>query len=328
VKTVSDLGERKAIELISTLFTGGDIAAGIGDDCAALEFGEKYLLLTTDMISQKTHIPKEMTPFQIGWFLVAINLSDIASKGGVPLGLVLSFGLPKDTSESYLIELTRGADACATTFDTYVIGGDTKETTEITLCGSALGMVKKEEFMPRTGGKPGDIIAVTGTLGKAGTGFYALQEKNHHHQSIKEFLEPQPRMREGRILAKQRLVHCSMDISDGLSSSLYQLAKLNHVGFELFYNKLPISSHLLEMQNTMKSLNTRDVVLHFGGDYELLITLPKKHFTTVQKAMISEGLVLSAIGSVTREEKIILIDNGEKKPLENKGYEHFKPCIF
>ena len=106
MKKLSELGEREAIRLISDILSKGDVAVGIGDDCAAFEFGEEYLLVTTDMISQKTHIPKEMTPFQLGWFIVAINLSDIAAKGGVPLGLVLSFGLPKETSETFLKELT------------------------------------------------------------------------------------------------------------------------------------------------------------------------------------------------------------------------------
>ena len=101
MKKLSDLGERKAIQLISEILSKGDVAVGIGDDCAAIDMGEEYLLVSTDMISQKTHIPEQMTPFQIGWFIVAINLSDIAAKGGMPLGLVLSFGLPKETSEIF-----------------------------------------------------------------------------------------------------------------------------------------------------------------------------------------------------------------------------------
>ena len=90
------------------------------------------------MISEKTHIPEQMSPFQIGWFIVAINLSDIAAKGGSPLGVVLSFGLPKNTTELFLTELTKGADACATKFGTYIIGGDTKETGEIKRVVSSL----------------------------------------------------------------------------------------------------------------------------------------------------------------------------------------------
>ena len=123
---LSDLGERKAIQIISKILSKGDAVVGIGDDCTAFEFEKKYLLVTTDMISQKTHIPKEMTAFKIGWFIVAINLSDIAAKGGTPLGLVLSFGLPKESSETFLKGLTKGANACAIKYDTTIVGGDTK----------------------------------------------------------------------------------------------------------------------------------------------------------------------------------------------------------
>ena len=99
MKKLSDLGERRVIRLISNILSKGDEIVGIGDDCAALEFGEEYLLVSTDMIYKKTHVPEIMTPWQIGWFVVAINLSDIAAKGGKPLGLVLSLGLPRDTSD-------------------------------------------------------------------------------------------------------------------------------------------------------------------------------------------------------------------------------------
>ena len=152
-----------------------------------------------------------MTPYQMGWFLVAINLSDIAAKGGDPLGLVLSYGLPKKTSEPFLRQLTKGADDCAVTFGTTIVGGDTKETTEITLCGTAFGSVKKAEFMSRIGAHPGDVVAVTGTLGKAGAGYYALKQKSNEKKLSKALLEPLPRLKEGRLLAQQQ---CG-DVIDG-----------------------------------------------------------------------------------------------------------------
>jgi thiamine-monophosphate kinase len=194
VKKLSDLGERKAIHLISNILSRGDEAVGIGDDCAALDFGEEYLLISTDMISKKTHVPEIMTPWQIGWFVVAINLSDIAAKGGKPLGLVLSLGLPGDTSDSFLEELARGANVCATTYDTSIIGGDTKENPSVTICGTVFGTVKKDEFMSRKGAKPGDIVAITGTLGKAGAGYYAIQSSVENDEILKGLLEPKPRI--------------------------------------------------------------------------------------------------------------------------------------
>ena len=323
VKKLSDLGERKAIQLISKILTKGDAAVGIGDDCAAIDLGDEYLLVSTDMISQKTHIPEQMTPFQIGWFIIAINLSDIAAKGGDPFGLVVSFGLPKNTTELFLTELTKGADACATTFDTHIIGGDTKETGEINICGTAFGFVKKDKFMPRKGACPEDIVAVTGTLGKAGAGYFNLKNKTLDKDISKALLEPVPKLREGRILAEQKCVTSCMDLSDGLSSSLYQLSDLNDIGFEIDQSKIPLYPELIQLKKKQRNLNIFDFALHFGGDYELILTIPKKYFEKIKKLMEKQDMDLFAIGKVTRKKEIILCTDKDKKILENKGYEHF-----
>ena len=316
VKKLSELGERKAIELISSMLSKGDVSVDIGDDCAALEFGEEYLLVSTDMITEKTHIPDVMTPWQAGWFIVSINLSDIAAKGGKPLGLVLSLGLPKDTTEIFLKELMKGANDCAIKYGTTIIGGDTKENSQITICGTAFGTVRKDEFMGRKGAKPGDIVAVTGTLGKAGAGYFALQHSIKDNIQ-KDLLEPQPRIKEGRTLAKQKIATSCMDISDGLSSSLYQLQELNNVGFEIKKDCIPLSASLFHLAKKHTEMNVYKYSLHFGGDYELLLTILPDKFEQA-------GGKLTAIGTVTKEQDIILIDGSSRTILKNKGYEHFK----
>ena len=328
MKKLSDIGEREAIRVISNILTKGDVAVGIGDDCAALEFGKDFLLVSTDMVSKKTHIPKIMTPWQIGWFIVAINLSDIAAKGGKPLGLVLSLNLPKHTSDLFLEELNEGADKCATTYNTAIIGGDTKENPNITLCGTAFGIVPKDEFMPRKGTKPNDIVAVTGSLGKAGAGYYATKHNIDDKKILEGLLEPKPKLQEGITLAKEKIVTSCMDISDGLSSSLYQLQKLNKVGFEIKQEKIPLSPMLLKLSTKDKNLNIYKYGLHFGGDYELLLTMPPDKFEKAQKTIKNTGGQLTNIGKVTEGNKIYISDKGVKKILPDKGYEHFKKLSF
>ncbi len=328
VKRLADLGERTAIQRIAEILTKATNSRGIGDDCAAIDLGKEYLLVTTDMMFQRTHIPMQMTPYQMGWFLVAMNLSDIAAKGGTPLGLVCSFGLPKKTTEMFLKKLTKGADACAVAFGTTIVGGDTKETQEITLCGTAFGMVKKDEFMSRTGAHPGDVVAVTGTLGKAGAGYYALNRRSSEKKLSKAFLEPVPKLKEGRLLAQQRLVTSSMDLSDGLSASLYQLQEFNNVGFEIKKSALPLASELCELLDKNHGFNPYSLALHFGGDYELLVTMSAEAIEKAQKRLRKHGVDLTAIGIVTKKKDIVLVDNRNKRILENKGYEHFKKHNF
>jgi len=323
VKKLSEIGERKAIELIFNFLSKKNGVFDIGDDCAVINFGGKYLLISTDIITKKTHIHKNMNPWQIGWFAVAINLSDLAAKGGLPLGLVLSLGLPRNTSENFLIDLIKGANSCAVKYGTVIIGGDTKENDNITICGTILGQVDKNKFMGRKGAKSGDVVAITGTLGKAAVGYISLEEGIINRELIKGLFEPKPRLNEGQILSNLKMINSCMDISDGLSSSLYQLKELNNIGFDIYLDKIPFSQNLINYAN-QKGFDFNKYGLHYGGDYELLMTISPDKFENVKKIMAKHGTCITSIGKVIQDDKIYLIGDNSKKILRNKGFEHFK----
>lgn len=322
MKTVSDLGERKLISLAFQIYKEHNPDVDLSDDCAIIPINDEYFLATSDMISEKTHIPQGMTPWQIGWFVTAINLSDIAAKGATPLGLLLSLGMPKSYPEASFLNIIKGASSCATQYDTAIIGGDTKEHDSIVISGTALGKIHQDFFMSRKGAKPGDVIAVTGSLGKAAAGFYELQNFQKKG-AVNSLCEPMPRIKEGRCLAKTQKVHCSMDLSDGLSSSLYQLAELNNVGFQIDQEKIPISQTLRYYAKTDSTLDEIHLSLHFGGDYELFLTVPSEYISLLQNKLAKYETSLTVIGKVT-EEKKIFINTSEKKNivLPNLGYEH------
>jgi len=326
VKTLKDFGERKLIELISNKIQSG-IAVGIGDDCAAIAMNDHYLLISTDMISEKTHIPPVMKPWDIGWFITAINLSDIAAKGGIPLGFLLSMGLKPDMKVNDFQAIIQGVDACVSTFNASLIGGDTKEHDSMVLSGTIVGKVKKNNFMGRSGAKAGDILCITGSIGKAAAGYLAIQKQHFNDDVIKNLIHPYPRISEGIQLGKTTKVSCCMDLSDGLSSSLYQLSKINNVGFTLEIDKLPVSNTLLSMFKDKSSHSLYlDAMLHFGGDYELLFTCSPNDFYNLQKLFPKN--VINEIGKVTKKTDIILLKDNERLIIENKGYEHFhKHCL-
>ena len=322
------MGERNAIQHIFSILNSAARSVELGDDCAAIPYGEYYVLVTTDMVSEKTHVSDEMRPWDLGWFIVAINLSDIAAKGGRPLGVLLSFGLPKTTSEPFLNELTQGAHECAQQFDTEIIGGDLKETTEITLCGTAVGLVEKKCFMSRRGAKPGDVVAVTGELGAAGAGYFKMKNNMKLLSDANPLVHPMPRVLEGKLLSEQQTISSAMDLSDGLSSSLYQLGKINTVGFEINKEAIPLSDELRSFQSKQRGLNSMEIALHFGGDYELLVTIPAEKFKKTRQSLYKQEVQLTGIGKTTATTDIVLVDGLDKKVLENKGYEHFKPHYF
>ncbi|MBU0496914.1 MAG: thiamine-phosphate kinase [Candidatus Thermoplasmatota archaeon] len=322
--SLADIGERAALrEIFSIITRSQTITIGPGDDCAAIEIKNDYLLASTDMIHIKTHIHQKMRPWQIGWFIAAINISDIAAKGGTLLGILMSIGLPRQAPIADLKEIMKGADACATHYSTTIIGGDLKEASELTITGTALGIMPKNQFMSRSGCQPGDIVVVTGELGKAGAGYYSLDIDDEFAAAQKSLFEPQPRLHEGIYLASQQQISSCMDLSDGLSTSLYQLAEINNIGFEIYQSKLPLSPLLIDLAQKI-GCDPLSIALHYGGDYELLATIPSKYYDQLQKNYKKNFSTLTAIGTVTKKKTITLIDLSKTYTLPNKGYEHFK----
>jgi len=318
-----DLGERKAVELIWDLLGERGIDAAVKDDCAALDLGDEYLLVTTDMISEHAHIPEKTKPWQVGWHIVAINLSDIAAMGGEPFGVVVALGLPDNYEMNSLEKMVEGMRSCASNFNTTILGGDTKEVKALTLSGCAFGRVAKNEIMLRKGAKPGDVVAVTGELGRAASAYYALKNNLDDENAIKGLMEVHPRVKEGIALSKTGVVTACMDISDGLASSLHQLGLLNDIAFQLDFNQIPISN---EAKAISKRLNipVEELAIYFGGDYELLVTLDKDGLDRAQKALSEIGTKLSPIGKVLKDRENILIKDGVSTFLENRGFEHFR----
>jgi thiamine-monophosphate kinase len=319
-----DLGERKAVKLVQDILSDRSIdMASMEDDCAAIDFGDEYLLVTTDMITKHAHIPEKATPWQVGWHIIAINLSDIAAMGGEPLGLVVALGLPDSHDIKYLEGIVEGMNSCASNFNTSILGGDTKEVETLTLSGCAFGRVNKDEIMYRKGANPGDIVAVTGKLGNAGSAYQSLKNDLDIEKAIKDLMEVYPRVKEGMALSKSNAVSACMDISDGLASSIHQLSNLNDLGFKLDLSQIPISNEA--KANSIKlGISPEELALYFGGDYELLVTLKKDGLNATYEALDGIGTELTPIGEVIKDKKNILIKDGVSTLLEDRGYEHFR----
>lgn len=325
MKQLQDIGERKLIQQIIEIIPTLNNTMGIGDDCAVIDFQDKYLLISTDMITQKTHIPSIMTPWDIGWFIAAINLSDLAAKAGTPLGFLLSMGLSKKMNVEDFHEIIKGVEHCLSTYNTSLIGGDTKEHESTVLNGTILGFVEKENYMPRFGAKKGDIIAVTGSLGKAAAGYIALDSESEEKEIIDGLIHPTPKINEGIKLGNTTKINCCMDLSDGLSSSLHQLKQLNNLGFQIYGEKLPISQQLKEITEH-KQKPSLEYALHFGGDYELLFTCSPDDFQKIKDETSIK--TLTQIGTIINERDVIITNEKGNFPLEDKGYQHFQPHFY
>src|SRR5512136_1557169 len=224
MKTLGTLGERETIRLIEKIIKS-DATIGPGDDCAAIDLGDKYLLITTDMMVTKAHIPKGMGPYDIGWSIIAVNLSDIAAMGGTPLGLVTAIGITRGHPIDFIEQMVDGMNDCARRFDTSIVGGDTKEHDDLVLCGTALGIVAKKNILLRSGARPGDLIAVTGKLGRAAAGFFSIKKSLGLKEAEDALKRPWPRVKEGMAIGASGIATSCMDISDGLSASIFEMAR-------------------------------------------------------------------------------------------------------
>lgn len=304
-------------EILSRIGSTG--AIGLGDDAAAIDLGDRFLVISTDMISKRTHVPNCMTSFQIGWMATAVNLSDIAAMGASPLGLVMAMGLPRELPLEDVLQMTDGIKECVAAFGTEYLGGDTKECSEMTLTGTALGMVRKDGILLRSGARPGDLIAVTGTVGLAGAALAQIEMERFDQRARVAMLEPRPRLKEGTILSASGVVGACMDTSDGLAMSLYELVKASGCGFLLDHDKVPIDPGAIEICKEL-GLDPDEVALFSGGDYQLLFTIRLGGLERLRSMLGDEFTV---IGRIVPGNGRLLNRNGHLKDLPEKGYVHF-----
>lgn len=316
---LSDVGEKSMVRSIESMLTCS-ARLGPGDDAAAISFGERYLVISTDMLWETTHFHPRMSWRQKGWMAAAVNLSDIAAMGAQPLGLLLAMGLPADLDESEVREMVQGAADCCDQYGTDYLGGDTKECSELVLAGTSLGIVPRGGLLTRKGARPDDLLMMTGSAGLASAGLLALEHDIDSDKAIKALFEPQPRIKEGTLLSVTGAVTSCMDTSDGLSTSLRELGEASGVSFEVDASAVPIDPEVGRLAKTVKN-DQMDIALHGGGDYQLLFTVRPEGLDDVLDALGDEANV---IGRCINADKNVLKRGRSRKELESKGYEHFR----
>lgn len=317
--TLEDMGERKAVQALLRLFDRGH-TPGLGDDCGIIPWGDQYLLLTTDVVNEKTHFPQGTTAYDMGWYSVAVNLSDIAAMGGYALAFIAAISLPRSTDFSILGEMARGMDVCTKQFGVAVYGGDTKEADSISIAGVAAGKVQKDLILLRTGCRPGDILAVTGDIGHGGWALESIRQNGPSREALDILLHPTPRLDVGIALAESGAITSCMDSSDGLASSLGQFSQANGVGFEVEEDRLPLYARA----KSLAAVKPTSVALYSGGDFELVATIRPESFDTVQAVVAKRGSKLTAIGHVTKARELTLLTAKGREPIADRGWEHFR----
>ncbi len=280
--TVRELGEDALVaRLTRDCPTGPEVVAGAGDDCAVVRIGStgKLQLLKVDAIVEGVHFLPDSPPERVGRKALARVLSDVAAMGGTPAQALVTVVLPPDTTVAWIEAVYAGLLTLARTHGVRVVGGETTRGVQRVLSIALTGWVPRSTWVARGGGKPGDLILVTGRLGGSIRG---------------KHLDFEPRLEQGRWLARRRAVRAMMDLSDGLAKDLPRLAKAAALGFRMDWAALPVTPGCIPEQ-----------AWGDGEDYELLMAVAPsgaKRLMQDWKRAFPE-LPLSVIGELTEPEE-------------------------
>lgn len=272
-------GEFQLIGQIATSFAAPKGTIGIGDDCAVLPQEQGYeTLVTCDLLVEDTHfLFDQASPRQIGWKAAAVNFSDIAAMGGVPVGTFLSMALPPKVGAPWVAEFIEGYRSLSDLLHAPLLGGDTTSSPQrVCINVTVLGQCRTGRRKLRSTAQAGDLVCVTGPLGDSAAGLHAIL---HHaidtpeaYALVERHYHPTPRIDEGQQLAAHRGVHAMMDISDGIGSDLRHILDASHVGATIEVGRIPLTSHL-QCYCQRHALDPYELALTGGEDYELLFTI-------------------------------------------------------
>lgn len=308
------------------------VRVGIGDDAAAWKAPSSHLsLITTDMLVDGVHFRLAGTsPADLGRKALAVNVSDIAAMGGRPAVVVLALGLTDEVDEAWLVEFYRGVAGLASETGCTVVGGDIVRSTSFTVGVTVCGDVRRTRMRLRSGAKAGDVIAVTGELGRAAAGLRLIDAgiENTLDPRFREllcgaYLRPRPRLREGEFLGGSDAVHAMMDVSDGISADVARMAVASRVDAVIDLRCLEPSEALRAVAAALRG-DPIEWMLHGGDDYELLAAVSRRAFRHVARALLHRcGTSFTPIGRFeTGAGAVWEEDDAGRRPLARRGYDH------
>ena len=286
---------------------------GVGDDAAVLDYEEKQVLVTTDLLLEGIHFDLTYVPLKhLGYKSAVVNFSDIYAMNGKPKQITVSLGISKRFSVEELEEFYSGLQLACDIYGVDIVGGDTSASlTGLCISITCIGEGEKEKIVTRNGAKDTDLVCVSGDLGAAYMGLQLLEREKRVFKGEKEFtpdftgkeyllerqLKPEARKDIIELLDKAGIVPTSMmDISDGLSSELLHISKQSNVGCRIYEDRIPIDYQTAAMAEQF-NMNLSTAALNGGEDYELLFTVP---LTVHDK--VSEMKGVKVIGHITRPE--------------------------
>lgn len=355
--TVANLSERELIARIQQRLPPAPdwVLVGIGDDAAVVEPERNRVeVLSVDAVVEGIHFDRSFVPADaIGHRALAVNLSDLAAMGAAPRLALLSCALPPALPLDEFDALIGGLAALAARYRIHLAGGNlTRSPGPLMVDVTVVGTVKRRQALVRAGARPGDELYVSGTIGGAAAGLEMLRTRRKQFTAedaegaeaktvseqgfssassavetcVHRYLYPEPRVRLGLMLSRNRAATACMDLSDGLADAVHQVAVASGVGAVIDADALPIDPAAREWFERRGADSTIAAVTG-GDDYELLFAARPRTGGRLTAATRPAGVALTRIGICTPDRAVVLRASGDAAsdtPLPRAGYDHFR----
>jgi len=332
---LSELGEFGLIKHITKDFKTyhASTIKGVGDDAAVLEYKDKQIVVTTDLLIEGIHFNLMYVPLKhLGYKSVIVNLSDVYAMNAEPRQITVSFAVSNRFPLEAIAELYEGIKTACDKYNIDLIGGDTSSSvTGLIISVTAIGEVEKDRIAYRNTAKKGDLLCVSGDLGAAYMGLQLLEREKEVYKSnpnmqpelegydyiLQRQLRPEARRDVVGQFHKLNLVPTSMiDISDGLSSEILHICNNSDVGCKLIASRVPIAP---ETQKMAREFDIEPIIaaLSGGEDYELLFTVNQADY---DKVVQCPDVII--IGHITDKNEGInmILDDGTPTPIIAQGW--------
>ena len=336
---ISELGEFGLIDQITK-----DIKTyhpstikGVGDDTAVIDSGEKYMLVTKDLLLENIHFDLTYYPLRhLGYKAIVVNLSDIYAMNGTPRQVIVGLGLSSRFPLEAVEELYAGMKLACEKYKVDLVGGDTTSSKQgLVLSVTAIGDVEKDKVVYRGPAKEKELLCVSGDLGGAYAGLLVLEREKAEYTAnpdmqpnledydyiLERQLKPEARPDVIAILKEKKVVPTAMiDVSDGLASEIKHICKHSGLGCTVYEEKIPID---LQTYDTARSFDMDPTMyaLNGGEDYELLFTIQQEDFEKIK-----EVKQISVIGFMTEESAGVnlITKSGPVVEIKAQGWDHLK----
>jgi thiamine-monophosphate kinase len=335
--TISDFTEAELIARIqhNLPFPPDWLLVGIGDDAAVVQpERNRAEVFSVDALVDGVHFDRAFVPPDaIGHRALAVNLSDLAAMGAQPRLALLSMALPPRLPIADFDQIVLGFSRLALEHRVHLAGGNlTRTPGPLLIDVTVVGSVKRRQALTRKGARPGDELYVSGTIGGAAAGRQALQTGRPVDglpmaSCARQYLYPEPRVRAGVMLARNRAVRACVDLSDGLADAVHQIARASSTGAVVEAGLLPLPPPARDWFHA-QGLDPAVAAVSGGDDYELLVAVAPRHGRRFNAVAARAGVSFTRIGACTDGHDVVIRSSAHggafDAPLTHTGYVHFR----